>query len=147
MGNVYSKTIPMIYVFGVETTISAVVYHFIFWKLFAFFEIRKKTPKLCLTLSTNSISTMNAILLTFPSFVDFFYYQRWKYPTIDEPKLAGHIWAIGLGYFIADLTAHLICYNIYNKSTIPRRLDIIIHHILPILVWFMVQVPKPIYMW
>ena len=39
------------------------------------------------------------------------------------------------GYTIADLMAHLACYSKFDGTVIPRRWDVILHHIFGSL-WF-----------
>jgi len=128
------------YLFGTECIGSAVIYWAIFWKLFKKSELIGKTPKDCLSIATNTISTIHS-LLSLPALFDFFYHQRWNAPLIDEPGLSGHIWAIGNGYLISDLFAHFACFMFYDKSIIPRRWDSIAHHIISLGYWFICQWP------
>eukprot|EP01084_Bolivina_argentea_P309320 535030_1 len=144
MGNEQSK---YQYLFGAEFAASAVIYHIIFWKIYSYFDkVKHKSPKDCLNIATNTISTIHAVISCL-TFYDFFKYKRWERPTIDEPRLAGHLWAIGCGYFIADLFAHFICFMAYNKKEIPRRWEIIFHHVMVLAWWFVCFWPKFIWFW
>eukprot|EP01084_Bolivina_argentea_P159006 276947_1 len=144
MGNQQSKLMCM---FGGEYIASTIIYHVIFWKLFTHFQkVKNKPPKDCLNIATNTISTINSIISCL-AFYDFFVYQRWKKPTIDDPLLAGHIWAFGSGYFTADLIAHIVCFMAYNSKKIPRRWDVLLHHIILVNWWFIGVWPKFIYGW
>eukprot|EP01084_Bolivina_argentea_P086939 157087_1 len=100
-----------------------------------------------LTMSTNTISTIHSLLVTLPSFVDFLYFKRWENPIIDDPKLAGSIWACAIAYFLVDLIGHLSCYVAYNSKTVTRRWDSIIHHLVAIIGFLCIQIPKPIHFW
>ena len=129
-----------ILIFGVEFTTGCVFYWILFWKLFSKCEEIGKTPDDCMTTSSKTLSTIHSILML-TSFFDFFYYQRWESPLIDEPGLSGHIWSIASSYFVADTIAHLLCFVSYSKSIIPRKWDKIYHHLLAILWWFICQWP------
>eukprot|EP01084_Bolivina_argentea_P234080 394093_1 len=145
MGNKQSKHYQ--YIFGGEFAAATIAYHVIFWKLFAYFEkAKKKSPIDCLHLSTNTISTIHSVI-SLLTLYDFFSYKRWEKPTIDEPRLAGHIVAFGCGYFVADTIAHLTCYYVYKPTEISRRWDIIFHHIFGALWWFIGQWPRFIWGW
>eukprot|EP01083_Nonionella_stella_P007169 20717_1 len=144
MGNEYST---LLYTFGAEFCVSSAAYHLVFWKLFRYYKRKLKDPKSCLLLSTNTISTINAVIIPIPGLIDFVIYKRWERPTIDEPKIAGHIWAVCMGYLNADLIGHLLCFMRHNKHEIPRRWDTIIHHIILLSFWIGVEFPKPIYVW
>eukprot|EP01084_Bolivina_argentea_P099262 178432_1 len=143
MGNEQSKYVST---FSAELGISTIVYNVIFWTIFAYFQQKlKKPPKDCLNLATNSISTLNATICLFGLY-DFLKFTRWG-KVVDEPKLAGHLWAIFMGYFTADLFAHIICFMNYNQNIVPRRWDVIVHHILALGAWFGIMWPKFTWGW
>ena len=139
MGNNYSKE-EYLYIFGTECLASTAIYWTIFWKLFAKCEFNGKSPKDCLSISTNTISTIHSVLML-STFFDFFYYKRYESQLISEPHLTGHIWAIGQGYVIADTLAHLTLFKAFDKSKIPRRYDIMAHHMIGLPLWFITQWP------
>eukprot|EP01084_Bolivina_argentea_P292776 503424_1 len=147
MGNVQSKSKEYMYMFGGEFIFASIAYYAIFWKLFSYFQIvQKKQPMDCLNLSTNIISTIHSFISTL-ALLDFFTYRRWEKPTIDEPRLVGHIIAVGTGYMFADVVAHLNCYFVYKSTEVQRRWDTIIHHILNIGWWFCCEWPEFIWGW
>ena len=90
MAKEYSEILSIL---GTEFVLSFAAYHAIFWRVFDHFsdESLSTSPKDCLGISSYTISTINAIVVSLPSAFDFFYFRRWQYPTIDEPKLAAHI--------------------------------------------------------
>eukprot|EP01084_Bolivina_argentea_P119952 212660_1 len=136
------------WVFGAEFAAVSVIYHCIFWKTFTYFQKNKaKTPKECLFISSNIISSIHVILVTLPSIFDFLHYKRWQNPIVDEPKLAGYIWPIVNSFLFVDLIAHLTCYAVYGKKTIPPRYDMIIHHLACMLFYILIQIPNPVYIW
>eukprot|EP01084_Bolivina_argentea_P002031 3745_1 len=144
MGKAYSTLFG---IYAAEFTAGVVVYHSIFWKIFAHCEnTRKLNPKQSLLFATNTLSTIHSVWFL-SSFYDFFINKRWQKPLIDEPRLGGHIWSIGTAYFVVDLLGHIICFLNYNKKVIPRRWDIIAHHIVCGLGFFLWEIPTPIYAW
>lgn len=128
------------FIFGAEFLICCVLYWKLFWNLFAKNKKSGHSPDHCMTASSKTLSTIHSIVML-TSFFDFFYYQRWKSPLIDEPGLSGHIWAIASSYFVSDTIAHLVCFSTYHKSIIHRKWEKIYHHSLAILWWFICQWP------
>ena len=134
------------YIFTGEFLASSAIYGAIFWKLFNRFKHIGKSPKDCLSLSTNTISTIHSILMM-SSFFDFFYNHRWTSHIIDEPLFTGHIWSVATGYYFTDSIGHLLCYMIFDKKLIPRRIDIIMHHLVAVPWLFICQWPSFMYAW
>eukprot|EP01084_Bolivina_argentea_P234082 394098_1 len=144
MTNPYSQ---LLWTYAIESIGAAIFYHIILWKIYVYCENELKSlPKKCLQMGSTTISTIHSFIFCI-SLYDFFANKRWEKPIFDEPKLIGHIWAIGIGYFVADLLAYIVCILIYDKNIIPRRWDIIIHHVIIIAAWFLWEWPKPIHAW
>eukprot|EP01083_Nonionella_stella_P136017 413733_1 len=143
MGNSYSKNYKWA---ATEVGIGTASYSFIFWKLFRKYREAGIAPNDCLSIATNTISSINC-LIGLAAFATFFTDKRWENPIIDDPKLAGHLVPLVWTYMLVDVVAHFICYALFNKQDIPRRPDIIIHHFISLIVYPLMLIPKPIYYW
>eukprot|EP00484_Ammonia_sp_Unknown_P026468 CAMPEP_0197028696 /NCGR_PEP_ID=MMETSP1384-20130603/8321_1 /TAXON_ID=29189 /ORGANISM="Ammonia sp." /LENGTH=284 /DNA_ID=CAMNT_0042457737 /DNA_START=37 /DNA_END=891 /DNA_ORIENTATION=- len=147
MGNTHSKELWSLFAYEIGaacifyTTLYAFMVHWLRTR------ILDMSPKDCLSITTNIGSTLHSLLMVAFS-LSFFTEQRWANPVVDEPRAAGHGICIGTAYYLIDALLHVAFFANYDAKTIPRRLDIIFHHLISFLFpLFLVNCPDPYYGW
>eukprot|EP01083_Nonionella_stella_P036027 98295_1 len=104
------------------------------------------SPKHCLSFAMNIGGILNGILAVIAS-IYFVIDKRWNEIIIGYPRTTGHIYCYITAFFIVDTVFPIVFYLKYPQKTVPRRYDMIVHHILSMLPLFLVEIPDPIYAW